>query len=352
MKWWLLLALVSSSAQGAGTESSGGGAGIFCPASVSGQPAVQLLDLYEGKIMEGYTFTDSADPYLSQLTATLELFRFDFSLFIDFKKTLTAIQGNIRFLPPGVSIHVPSDMGGQYAVPVPTGCTLGAIGFYQADGKLVISTDAFQSLSETQKAAFFAHEVLYKMQRTQRGSLNGSVDTRRLVANVFSDQKTPISLEELSRPMHFSDFDDYGSWSPVLGKESFLMGRGQNQAILVDSKPERFKVRFLNSKKYADYVSFYCKKGGDGKRRIDLRIPDDAPLNDRSVELPIPSDCAGLTIYASSDSQFELPGNSPSRFEIELDGEKWLEGELSQGTKNGASAVSIGLEFYLSSDLL
>lgn len=340
----------------AGTESSGGGAGIFCPASVPNQPAVQLLDLYEGKVLEGYNIPETDEPHAEQLAKIANLFAFDFSLHQDFRFFLADIISRTRFLPPGVSIHVPSDLGND-AVPLPTGCTLGAIGFYRKDGTLLISSDAFQSLSETQKAAFFAHEALYKMYRRPAYYYPSSAIVRRLVANLFSDLKTEESVRSLSRYVHVTveAVDPFANptprpgpfWHPSPGKEERFVIPEEAAAVLLDRVPEKAKIRLINDLVYDEDINVRhlgCTAPGQWRR---IKLPKDASPEERFLEISLPADCKGLAVSVLSSSTMEQPDHSPTRVELEIDGEKWLEGTLrTSGSPNAYGGQPITLHFY------
>ncbi len=209
-----------------GTESGGGGPGIFCPTPVINQPPVQLLDIYEGRNADSpLLIPENTEPYELQLQNIIKRFGFDLVLQNEFKKNLAVIQRSAKFLPAGVGINAPSDIGVDDAVLLPTGCSLASIGYYGSDGTLKISSDAFNQMSETQKAAFWSHETLYKIIRDNRNEKDvrpiTSKSTRVLVAYLFSQNPEWQQLYYLSNECwrnHLYPYDQLGEyWEGTYG---------------------------------------------------------------------------------------------------------------------------------------
>ncbi|MES2802075.1 MAG: hypothetical protein V4654_06255 [Bdellovibrionota bacterium] len=319
---WLLASFVTviSLSAFAGAESSGGAGGIFCPTTVANQPRVQLLDLYEGRINEGLEIPESNVPYEEQITQALNKLSFDFSLQMDMRKTLTDLKANHKFLPAGVGIHTPSDLGTDEAVVMPTDCTMGAIGFYESSGTLKISSDAFNSLSETQKAAFWMHEAFYKLVRFYKESEAGLVDaksTRIFVSKLFATNSTLQALVEASAPgnwrnlktikAHSMQNSELNSLQASAGKESWLLTGehmsplklpSRNQPLKLVAEAEGGKIipgvllgctRFRSPPTFSK-ESMYFEKNLDG-----LYQEHDAAV----VIGKIPADCQALYISVS-----------------------------------------------------
>lgn len=223
-------------------QDTGGGAGIFCPANISDQPRVQLLDLYEGRINENLVIAESSTIYEEQIQEALERLSFDFSLQADMRETLSQLKINHKFLPSGVSIHAPSDLAfdDTAAVILPTGCTIGAIGYYEKSGILKISKDAYDMLTETQKAAFWIHEAFYKLVRHYNKAIDlgtsktAARDTRAFVSELFS-----VSHKNLYQKSTKGSWRRYGyyktdsPWEIIPGKESYFSNANFEESPLV-----------------------------------------------------------------------------------------------------------------------
>lgn len=223
----VMIVLISGQVFAVGNESGGGGPGIFCPASVSTQPPVQLLDLYEGRHADpALVIPESNSPYEIQIQNVLQRLSFDLVLKNEFQSVLKIIRKSAKFLPSGVGINVPSDIGADAPVLVPTGCSLAAIGYYSADNVLTISSDAFNAMTETHKAAFWAHETIYKIIRDNRDEHDTrpitSKSTRLFVAYLFSKNPEWQKLYYLSNECwrnHLYPYDQLGEyWEPTYGR--------------------------------------------------------------------------------------------------------------------------------------
>lgn len=290
--------ILSATALADGIGSSGGGAGIFCPAVVVNQPPVQILDTYEGQIMDGFKYTESADPYEHQLQALIKhRLAFDFTIQFEFKENLDSIRANTNFLPAGVGIHVPSDLGNEM-VPVPTGCHLGGIGFYQNE-KLYVSTDAFSQMSETQKAAFFAHEAFYRLRRLINPETTQSTRARKMVAAVFSDNATAQQLYETSRYLNWS-LGTVGpwkkGWTVAPGAEKYFQYSGYWNAAYVDRKPMFIELKSQGQPQgQAPWMTLEIRNPRGGRC---LYIQKEGLIQVNTAKLP--DDCRVMYVSASS----------------------------------------------------
>ncbi|MES2802077.1 MAG: hypothetical protein V4654_06265 [Bdellovibrionota bacterium] len=330
-KMWQLLAMslatVTAGASYAGADGSGGGAGIFCPASVSNQPRVQLLDLYEGRINEGLEIPESNIPYEEQITQALNKLSFDFSLQIDIRKTLTGLKANHKFLPPGVGIHTPPDLGSDDAVVMPTGCTIGAIGFYEKSGVLKISSDAYSDLSETQKAAFWIHEAFYKLVRTYKEKADDLINaksTREFVSNLVAENVTKMHLWNLSSPASWRNLKSYAlryenhanySLLASVGKESDLLYNKYLSPLKLPSRDKQLKLVATAQSGVPLTLQLACKKFQHNPGYVSIFMTKEI---ERSLEgAPamgmIPDDCQILSVsikVGESIKNQEIPETS------------------------------------------
>lgn len=170
----------------AGAISGGGGAAVVCRNADHSIASAELLDLYEGKVRFGYEIPES--PGLSadtQIATALDRLGDDRYVALKAKEFARDIIERIRYLPEGVSLNAPLDLGESYGAVVKEGCRMEGVGFYEADGTLKIARPVFSALSTTQKAALILHEAIYKIDRTVENAAN-SARSRKLTAQFFS----------------------------------------------------------------------------------------------------------------------------------------------------------------------
>jgi hypothetical protein len=203
-----LMMILGAAQANAGVGSSGGGSAIVCRDGKHEIISAQLYDLYEAGIYYSYHFTPSNISPRDQIlnvTKKLDFDQFSRPLVL---QTVQEIIQRIEFLPVGVSIAMPGDMGTNNPVIKPQACEVEGIGFYTADGKLRISRSVYAAFSNTDKAAFILHEALYQIHR-ELGGRGGNVEdsqlARQMNAALFSDNAS-AALQSLSTEM------DYAMW--------------------------------------------------------------------------------------------------------------------------------------------
>jgi hypothetical protein len=322
--------LLSTSVSFAGVD-SGGGAGIFCPASVTNQPRVQLLDIYEGRINEELDIPELILPYEEQIEAAISKLSFDFSLQMDMRRALAELKVNHKFLPLGVGIHTPPDLGEGEAVVIPTGCVLGAIGIYESSGILKISSDAFNSLSETQKAAFWMHEAFYKLVRkyyhknsSSEPEKQNSKSTRTFVANLLSKSLSKDILLSKSKDGNWRKYGPEPHLSylkAVLGKEDKLAHVGNYSPILLQTKLGLFSVT-VNESEVAK-ISVYCTKFNHSSVLVPI-YPDEliGSQNGNTFDGFLPESCEAIVVKIDASK-------TGSHFTLKYNDEPILEGRAS-----------------------
>ncbi|MES2802634.1 MAG: hypothetical protein V4654_09105 [Bdellovibrionota bacterium] len=335
-------------------QDTGGGAGIFCPASVTTQPRVQLLDLYEGRIKAELQILETNIPYQEQLEAILSKLSFDFSMQFEIRKALAEIEANHRFLPSGVGIHVPPDLGEGEAVLMPTGCVLGAIGYYEDGGVLKISRDAFELLSETQKTAFWLHEAFYKAERNIKTRSTESQDlyllkftsknTRKFIAQLFSTEANLRKLYDLGR---FTTHRSIEYFSKITtGTKDFTVATGQEGSfdafliadlilgkelpyVLPIQLPKNMNRRItLEVRKHPDYedinmnVKCYKLVGGGFIQSEAPNLLNEQVQNENGMTIyqgDLPENCEALNFYAWYATDINFKYNNQTIFTTKID---------------------------------
>ncbi len=99
------------------------------------------------------------------------------------------IKQQFKFLPDGVGLNQPADIGENQPTVIPDGCRLEGLGFYQTN-QLFVAKTTFNALSETDKAAFILHEAIYYIYREYHfwevTNMNSSL-SRQMTALLFSN---------------------------------------------------------------------------------------------------------------------------------------------------------------------
>lgn len=182
----------------AGVGSSGGGAAAVCRNGNAEILSAQMLDLYEGHVIYGYQYPEQELDADTELRNALS--RFDYSPFLKALviENINRVQESFAFLPEGVGINTPPDLGADSAVVVPEGCRIEAAGYYQTDGRLLVSRAVYRKLSQRNRAAFILHEALYRIARERSGHKDSAL-SRRLVAALFSSKVDQAELDEIRR---------------------------------------------------------------------------------------------------------------------------------------------------------
>lgn len=222
------LTLLSTFAN-AGVGSSGGGAAAVCRNWQTGMVASsQMLDLYEGSVLYGYQYPAEENDADTELKITLA--RFDYSPFIKalVTESINRVQEAFVFLPEGVGIHTPADLGNDTAVVVPEGCRIEAAGYYQKDGRLFVSRAVYRMLSPRNRAAFILHEGIYRIARERSGHKSATA-TRRLVAALFATQTNIAEIEILRRAVF------YAPWTAQeLEKTGIILSAGSPEHLTME----------------------------------------------------------------------------------------------------------------------
>jgi hypothetical protein len=186
----------------AGKEVGNGGSVVACPGTTAGTN-YELLDLYEGRTLDGLHFVEQALPARDQARAILSK--------LDQAQGLTGTEGSmvdaldvflkrVHFLPPGAGLQPTGDVD---TLILPKGCQILQAVNYRNTGEIYADVDIWNSLSQFQLAALLVHEITYSYLRDGRTEETTSVRARRLTARLFAglnlDQrlpKTPPALRE------------------------------------------------------------------------------------------------------------------------------------------------------------
>ncbi len=167
----------------AGNEGGHGGGGFICPNASDSE----FLDLYEAR-ENGLNIPLSSEPVESQIQKALIKLKL---AGIDIFKTYSSVKSaKIIPLPPNKELAWPSDALNKYAK---AGCSAKGIMLYhdKKNKKDVDSIDqdtaSLNSLPNTDQAAAWVHETVYKFLRSKFADKD-SVRARTLVGHLFSNE--------------------------------------------------------------------------------------------------------------------------------------------------------------------
>ncbi len=207
--YFLLPFIFWSSAFGlAGGNSGGGGVGVVCRDSSNKVNSVELLDLWEARVIYGRNLLTTEVPFATQLDDAIEKAKKTFYFPIDvdsygqnlhgYELTKAAIHYDSEsFLQPsgeakwltGVRLTRTED---SFELAVPQGCEIEQVVNYidSFPAQILINKDLFDKMNETNKAALILHESLYRVLRRYSHE-NNSIRTRRIVGMVMSGNPLP-----------------------------------------------------------------------------------------------------------------------------------------------------------------
>ncbi|MGE3262284.1 MAG: hypothetical protein AB7K68_10940 [Bacteriovoracia bacterium] len=206
-----------------GGVNGGGGNAVVCRNSQGAIARAELLDLYEGEVRYDYEVARDSDSVAAMSRA---LNRSPDPLTRNLiEQSVAHVLNNYEFLRSGVALNPSADLGKGIAIPVPEGCRLEGVGYYEDDGKLKVSRSVYQALSPTDRAAFFLHEAAYRLAREMKQQ-DDSKDSRRYVAAAFSPEvSNDFIKQQLGKILTVADYGDADS---CLAKKHILVDSNEN----------------------------------------------------------------------------------------------------------------------------
>jgi hypothetical protein len=180
----------------AGGVDGGGGKSIVCRETSGAIKSAEVLDLYEGRVMFGLNITETGEPMDTQINRALNLIPASSRGLIEVYAK--QVQKYLKLTPAGTQLLPIDD---SFEVVVPTGCSAEQTANYYNDKLILVSSDIWNSLTETGKAALILHEAVYASNRIL-GATN-SRQSRHIVASIFDpstkwtdakDQRPPQTL--------------------------------------------------------------------------------------------------------------------------------------------------------------
>lgn len=303
MKFHFTLLFVSLLSLSSFAGNEGGGGGVVVCRDADGKILnAELLDLFEAPLIHGIPISKNDNiSYLEQLESRWQFAyapKYYSHLLIEVTKN---IMQNMKFLPDGVILEKPLDIGEDIPRVMKQGCQLEGLGFYTDSGNLLVSKSTFEYLSETDKAAFFLHEAIYFLYREYQGweEVNGkmrrkktdSYIPRHSVGHLMASSHTGNSSSHFFLN-NIVRYDDMEVIPLVLSKR---VKSGMFRITFTQNKPgplgENNQVRFQCTD-YSKYDVFSEREWGlrsggfsPGTHYLELQENNGSPL------------CRGLTIW-------------------------------------------------------
>lgn len=190
----IVLTSLASFAEADGGVDSGGGGALNC----NGQ--TELLDLWEGEAIYDLNIVRSNENAIEQFArAAGKLAQIDSALPAEVTAIAQKLFNEKLSLKAGMELEPPRDANSNYKK---KNCSLVGMMFYdRLKQKLVIDESHFSKLkSNTDVAAGMMHEAWYYLVRKNQSktvSVKDSVNSRKLVACLFSDSSTCLLSERL-----------------------------------------------------------------------------------------------------------------------------------------------------------
>lgn len=173
---------VASAAPEMGVGAGGGGNAVVCRNEKNEVISARFYDLFEGQFRRGFSYPNATTTHDSLMVAMSSYSRIEVRERT--KEEINRIVANIKTISGKYMLEPSKDFGSQRAVVVPMGCHLEGVGYYEADGTLMVSGDVYRAFASVDRAAFLLHEAIYKMARTSGAETSENV--RPLVALLFS----------------------------------------------------------------------------------------------------------------------------------------------------------------------
>ncbi len=262
-----------------GGSDVGGGKGVVCYDKNNKIKSVELLDLWEGRIIYGLhprlksTVNKNIDGALQQLKYSV----FEpFWIFpVDNSKQAEAVYGSLQaeleiLLDPrfdnvhrvrGVNLQLTDD---SYETITPRDCKIEQIAIYKdfknkEDWEIYLNQDLIDKMDATNKAALYIHEAFYHFLRPQE---TNSLRIRRIVANIFSRTDT-FQNPYRKIPDHF--YYCVGGETEETISEVYLIKETFAGKTWITARPSKIQGRYLFG---ASLASEYSQEGA-----IDLNGP-------------------------------------------------------------------------------
>lgn len=341
MNVFLMLSVLPAWA-GGGAGDGGGGNAVVCRDSQGKITKAELLDLYEGAVRYNYDLTQDSDP-LHVINRALDRSPNLYARF-QLSEMIQHVLNNHEFLRAGVALNPSADLGKGIGVPVPEGCRLEGVGYYEEDGKLKISRSVYQALSPTDRAAFFLHEAAYALARKSKNQ-SDSKDSRKYVAAVLSQNVSDGAVrDQLAKIMNIDDTSKIDEVQTCMESHFLSLENGQNPEWQIRAYAPK-----LGSRDREPSLSVNCTlteaKGGGQRVLFEKKVEKNEDL--LSIANVAVGDCRAVDVRFDS-GVWRFRGSSKDQPRYELDfkvrsGGKMLSGRHHSTEDGGPTCDFTGI---------
>jgi hypothetical protein len=219
-----------------GGHDGGGGNGVVCYNPKGEIESVELLDFFEGRILDGYSIPDYPGNYKEIYNEALKKSAS--------KNILAVISSGLRFeagfkfLPKNIRLNPVNDSSEIF---IPANCKIEQMANFQGTSRIFIVSDFWDRLSETGKAGLIMHEFMWYMER-QAGATKSS-RARRTVARFFADN---YLFEPINHNVKKGDVI-CGATNPNHRTNNFTVGNSFFVSKIPGSESCLLSFNFLNS---------------------------------------------------------------------------------------------------------
>lgn len=191
----VLFTTVYASILNAGPISSGGGGVFVCRNNENRITSVEMIDLWEIQNIAGYRVLESNEAPEIQISKALDkLGKLAPTFAEDIRKEIESQKKMFKPLQPGVRLLPPNDIATPYRK---DGCDIAGMMYYDNTyNRISYDAEYFSHLSSnTQIAAAYLHEAIYKILRQAPNNNVNSVLTRTIVGDILSEYNflNPVS---------------------------------------------------------------------------------------------------------------------------------------------------------------
>ena len=219
----MLLASTSSFAftRMSGGTDGGGGRGVVCFTDSTQEviESVEVLDLYEGRMLEGYKIPERSGEYETIYKDVVRQKAADYGIKEALLSANELVEG-FKFLPKGVRLNKVDDSSEIF---IPSNCSIEQLVNFQGKSRIFVVSDFWNRLSETSKAALLMHEWIWAGER--EFGTKTSVRARRTVARFFAEDYDFGKKElHMTQEDYLCTAGEENSEMPVIGA-SFVLSK-------------------------------------------------------------------------------------------------------------------------------
>lgn len=192
--------LLIAAAKGGGKEGSGGST-VVCRDATGAIQSVEFLDLYEGQEEYRLNIEKKSGTAEEQARAMEKrLLLADPDYFAPFRKELDFILERKNVLDKGVGVNPVYD---SFPTLFKKDCKIEQLANYKGNGVVHIDGDFWEKMGETDRAALYVHEAVYKLIRdTEPVLAKDSAKARIITGHLFSDLSDTAFVRAYDRFIH------------------------------------------------------------------------------------------------------------------------------------------------------